>query len=144
MDNLLGELLIVREFLKSGDVILSKKSKVIITTILLLIIFVVGYGEFNREIARRAIYGFIAKQGIKENQLKYTALHRDYKFGGYWLSTYVEGEKPDIYYNYAFRDNKIYFQAYYELSKDIKKQLWGGSGLTDTEMKKLRYPPPNQ
>lgn len=110
-----------------------------------MIILVVGYGEFNREIARRAIFDFIAQQGIKESQLKYTSpVYRDYKFGGYWLSTYVEGEKPDIYYNYAYRDNKIYFQAYYELSKDIKKQLWGGSRLSDEEMKKLRYPPPNQ
>jgi hypothetical protein len=85
---------------------LGKKSKGTKTTMLLLFILVAGYvigdGVIKREIAKRAIYGFIAKQGIKENQLKYTALHRDYKFGGYWLSTYVEGEKTDIYYNYAF------------------------------------------
>jgi hypothetical protein len=132
--------------IKKGGEELSKKYKVITTIILILLVLVAGIMLYNREISKRAIYDYIAKQGIKENQLKYTAFHRDYKMGGYFLATYVEGEKPDIYYMYTFRgwDKKVLFQAYYEGSEHIKAQQWGGSGLSDTERKKLKYPPLNE
>lgn len=123
---------------------MSKKLKIITTIILILIISVASIMLYNREISKRAIYDYIAKQGIKENQLKYTAFHRDYTMGGYFLATYVEGEKPDIYYLYSYRDKKVFFQAYYEGAKHIKAQQWGGSGLSDTERNKLKYPPLNE
>lgn len=125
---------------------LSKKFKMITAIILILIVLVGSKILYNREISKKAIYDYIAKQGIKENQLKYTAFHRDFTMGGYFLATYVEGEKFDIYYMYTFRgwDKKVLFQAYYEGSEHIKAQQWGGSGLSGTERKKLKYPPLNE
>jgi hypothetical protein len=137
--------LLLHKYKKRGEV-LSKKYKVITTIILILIILVTSKMLYNREISKRAIYDYIAKQGIRENQLKYTDFHRDYKMGGYFLPTYVEGEKPDIFYMYTFRgwDKKVLFQAYYEGSEHIKAQQWGDSGLSDKEGKKIKYPQLNE
>jgi hypothetical protein len=128
---------------------MSKKSKIIISSIIVLVIIVAGYmlisketNRKNAENAKRVIYDYMAKQGIKDSQLKYTTpVSRDIKQGGYFLATYVEGEKPNIYYRYAYRDNKVYFQAYSERPVDIKNRNIGGNRLSSSEVKKLNYPP---
>ncbi|HDR3439347.1 TPA: DUF3139 domain-containing protein [Bacillus cereus] len=113
----------------------------IMMTIFISIVLVVSFVLFNRVHAKKSIYNYIARQGIQESQLKYIDFRKDFKIGGYWLAVYVEGENPDIYYEYSYQDKKVNFQAYFNSEKAIKKKMWGGSGLTETEMKKLKYPP---
>jgi hypothetical protein len=120
---------------------MKNKYTIIAAVVLIPIILVAGFMFYNKEDAKKSIYDYMAKQGIKESQLKYTAFHRDYTMGGYFLATYVEGEKPDIYYLYSYRDKKVFFEAYREGAEHIKAQQWGGSGLSDLE--KLKYPPLN-
>lgn len=120
---------------------MNKKYKVVITVILIPIILGMGFMFFNRGIAKNAIYDYISRQGIKESQLKYADFHKDFTMGGYFLAVYVEGEKPDIYYLYSYRDSKVIFQAYLIPAKAIKQKLWGGSQLTQAEKEKLKYPP---
>jgi hypothetical protein len=111
--------------------------------VLIPIILAAGFMIYNKENAKKSIYEYIARQGIKETQLKYADFHKDYTMGGYFLAVYVEGEKPDIYYLYSYRDRKVYFQAYFIPQKAIKEKHWGGSGLSKTEVEKLKYPPLN-
>ncbi|WHY84042.1 DUF3139 domain-containing protein [Neobacillus novalis] len=120
---------------------MKKKYTILAVVVLIPIILVASFMFYIKENAKKSIYEYIAKQGIKENQLKYTAFHRDYTMGGYFLATYVEGEKHDIYYLYSYRENKVFFEAYYEGAEHIKAQQWGGSGLSEEERKKLKYPP---
>ncbi|ABS22538.1 DUF3139 domain-containing protein [Bacillus cytotoxicus] len=117
------------------------KKKMILLTILTLLVLLGSFILFHRLQAKKAIYDYIAKQGIQESQLKYIDFHKDLKFGGYWMAVYVEGENPDIHYEYFYKDKKVNFQAYLNSEKAIKNKQWGGSGLSDTEMKKLKYPP---
>lgn len=109
--------------------------------ILIPIILVTGFMFFNKENAKKTIYDYIAQQGIEESQLKYTAFQRDLKRGGYNFYVYIEGEKPDIYYQYTYRDDNVSFQAYFNSPKAIKGEFWGGSRLSETEVKELKYPP---
>ena len=109
--------------------------------IIIPIILVASSMFFNKENAKKTIYDYIAKQGIEKNQLKYADFQRDLKRGGYNLYVYIEGEKPDTYYQYTYRDKKVSFQAYFNSSKAIKREFWGGSRLSETEVKELKYPP---
>ncbi|WP_066071718.1 DUF3139 domain-containing protein [Neobacillus soli] len=120
---------------------MKKRYAILAAVVLIPIILVASFMFYTKENAKKSIYDYIARQGIKENQLKYTAFQRDYTMGGYFLATYVEGEKRDIYYLYSYRDKKVFFQAYYEGAEHIKAQQWGGSGLSNLERKKLKYPP---
>jgi hypothetical protein len=58
--------------------------------------------------------------------------------GAYTLDTYVEGEKPDIYYECIYRkwNKSVLFEAYYEDTRLIKKHAGGGNGLSESEKKK--------
>lgn len=120
---------------------MGKKYKILVVIILIPIILVASFMFFNKENAKKTIFDYIAKQGIEETQLKYAAFQRDLKRGGYNYFVYIEGEKPDIYYQYTYRDKKVSFQAYFNSSKAIKGEFWGGSRLSETEVKKLKYPP---
>ena len=115
--------------------------KKLLLIILIPIILVAGSMFFSKENAKKTIYDYIAKQGIEENQLKYADFHRDLKRGGYNFCVYIEGEKPDIYYQYTYRDKKVSFQAYFNSPTAIKGEFWGGSRLSETEVKELKYPP---
>jgi uncharacterized protein YpmB len=97
---------------------MKNKYTIITAVILILIILVAGFMFHNRENAsrenaRKAIYDYMARQGIHENQLKYADFHVDTKMGGYFLAVYVEGEKPNIYYWYSYRDSEVHFHAYF-------------------------------
>jgi hypothetical protein len=122
---------------------MKNKYPIITAVVLIPIILVAGFMVNNRENAKKSIYDYIDRQGIRETQLKYADFHKDLKMGGYFLAVYVEGEKPAIYYEYSYRDNKVNFYAYFMPSEAIKQKLWGGRGLSDGEMEKLKYPPLN-
>lgn len=119
-----------------------KKYGIIIAIVIFLIVILVAIIMlFNRENAKDSIHDYISKQGIKETQLKYADFHRDFKLGGYSMDVYVKGEKSNIYYEYSFKDKKVKFQAYSISPNKIKEKYWGGNGLSDEEMKELKYPP---
>ncbi|WP_241676091.1 DUF3139 domain-containing protein, partial [Bacillus thuringiensis] len=117
------------------------KKRLIMMVIFISLSLVINFILFNRVQAKKAIYDYIAKQRIQESQLKYMDFHKDLKVGGYWLAVYVEGENPDIHYRYSYKNKKVDFRAYFNSEKAIKKKMWGGSRLDETEMKKLKYPP---
>ncbi|WHY77344.1 DUF3139 domain-containing protein [Neobacillus sp. WH10] len=125
---------------------MKKKYTVITAIILIPIILIAGfkgfmfYNKYNKENAKKSIYDYIARQGINENQLKYADFYKDYKEGGYILAVYVEGEKPDIFYEYSYRDGEVFFDAYDGGAEAIKQKIWGGRGL-EGELTKLKYPP---
>ncbi len=121
-----------------------KKKYTIITAIIVIpIILIAGfkgfmfYNKCDKENAKKSIYDYIARQGINENQLKYADFHKDYKMGGYFLAVYVEGEKPDIYYKYTYKDGEVFFEGNSIPPEDIKQKIWGGRGLSEGE---LKYP----
>lgn len=127
---------------------MSKNFKVIMTSILVLVILVAGYVVINSAVnvkkAKKAIYHYMAKQGIKQDQLKYTSpVKRETMLGGYYLTTSVKGEKPNIIYVYSYRRNTTFFEAYAETPQSVKAGNVGGNGLDDSELKKLKFPPLN-
>jgi hypothetical protein len=108
----------------------------------------IGSKEINAKNAEKAKivrYDYMAKQGIKQNQLKYTSpVQKETMLGGYYFTTSVKGEKPTIIYVYSYRRNTIYFEAYSETPSAVKKGYVGGNRLSLSEVKKLKYPPLNQ
>jgi hypothetical protein len=130
---------------------MSKKSKTVITSILVLVILVGGYlvvnsvvNAKNVEKAKTALYTYMAKQGISQSQLKYTSpVKRETMLGGYYLTTSVKGEKPNIIYVYSYRRNTIYFEAYAETPQSVKAGNVGGNRLNGVQLKQLKYPPLN-
>lgn len=109
--------------------------------ILILILLVGSILIYNRVHAKSVINNYIVKQGIEKSQLNYTDFHKDFKMGGYFLNTYVDGENPNIYYSYHYYDGRVYFEAYELDETQIRKQFWGGNNLEENKFKKLKYPP---
>ncbi|MFC4620043.1 DUF3139 domain-containing protein [Camelliibacillus cellulosilyticus] len=110
--------------------------------IVVLVVLAAVAMVFYRENAKSVIEAYMSRQGIKQSQLEYADFGRDFKRGGYVFNVHIKGEKPDIYYEYSFRDNKVYFRAYQNNPVYIKEKEWGGNGLSGDEMEKLKYPPP--
>ena len=121
------------------------------TSILILVILVAGYvvinsmvNAKNAEKAKNAIYHYMTKQGITQDQLEYTSpVKRETMLGGYYLTTSVKGEKPNIIYVYSYRRNTTFFEAYAETPQSVKAGNVGGNRLDDSELKELKFPPLN-
>ncbi|MGX7419344.1 DUF3139 domain-containing protein [Carnobacterium gallinarum] len=117
-----------------------KKYIIILITIGLLFFLVV---LVNKNKAEVSINSYMDQQGITENEILIKEFQKDWKLGGYNLLVSVKDE-PDSYYEYHYEKGTVTVQAYKELQKDIQQKYWGGSGLSNAEMQKLKYPPLNE
>ncbi|TGA98353.1 DUF3139 domain-containing protein [Sporolactobacillus shoreae] len=126
---------------------IKKKRKVIILTVLIVIIasglFASHfYWAHKRDVAWAAINQYIEKQGIKKSDIKVSSFFTQ-DDGQYHRFIYVQGEKPNIAYEYIYKAEirQVYFTAEYIDRKLILKHEWGGAGLLDSEMNTLKYAP---
>lgn len=117
---------------------MKKKILIVFIVIIMLVLIIGGWSLYSRDKARNAIHEYMKKQGIKEENVLIEEFHKDWKMGGYIDFIYLKDENPDIFYTYSYDRGIMNFIAYKNNEKDNKKHLWGGSGVTDNE---LKYPP---
>ncbi|KXY26788.1 MULTISPECIES: hypothetical protein [unclassified Bacillus (in: firmicutes)] len=107
--------------------------------VLVIIGALVSYGIYNFCVAKYHMNKYIEKQGIKTEDI---VIH-DYNlhWTGYAYDITVKGEDPDVYYEYNYIGDEVMFSAFRSSKEENEKKVWGGSGLSEEEEKKLKYPP---
>jgi hypothetical protein len=126
----------------------KKRKKPILIVVILILVVGAGYlvyhiySQHQKNVAWTAITKYINHQGISNEKIDVSVFSKELD-GKYHRYIHVKDEKPNIAYEYFYRADKkkVFFNAMEVSSKSIHKHEFGGAGLSESEMKKIKYPP---